>query len=82
VTSRWKFPQPVEIAQDEEPAEKNSSKPNTTRGSNVDELTSELKQFKLQRKIDKLKKKLKSKKSRQATSCSSSNEQSDASSEE
>jgi hypothetical protein len=44
--------------------DKNSSKPNTLRGSNVAELTSKLKQLKLQRKIDKLQKKLKSKKSR------------------
>jgi hypothetical protein len=62
--------------------DKDSSKPNTLRGPNVDELTSGLKQLKLQWKIDKLKKKLKSKKSREMTSSSSSNEESDVSSEE
>jgi hypothetical protein len=57
---------------------KNSSKHSTLNGSRVEELSSELMQLKLQRKIDKLK----AMKSRQLTSSSSSNEESDASSEE
>jgi hypothetical protein len=48
----------------------------------VEQLSSELMQLKLQRKIDKLKKKLKNPKSQQLTSSSSSNEESDDSSEE
>jgi hypothetical protein len=48
----------------------------------MEQLSSELKQLKLQRKIDKLKKKLKDSKSQQLTSSSSSNEETDASSEE
>jgi hypothetical protein len=64
------------------PGDNGSSKPNTPKGSNVNELTSELKQLKLQRKIDKLKKNLRSKKCREMTSSSSSNEESDVSSEE
>jgi hypothetical protein len=63
-------------------SDKNSSTHDTLRGLHVDELTSELKQLKLQRKIDKPKKKLKLKKSQQVTSSSSSNEESDASFEE
>jgi hypothetical protein len=62
--------------------DKNSSKHNTPKGSRVEELSSELMQLKLQRKIDKLKKKLKVMKSSQLTSSSLSNEESDASSEE
>jgi hypothetical protein len=62
--------------------DKNSPKHGTPKGSRVEELSSELMQLKLQRKIDKLKKKLKDSKSRQLTSSSSSNEESDASFEE
>jgi hypothetical protein len=50
--------------------------------SRVEQLSSELKQLKLQRKIDKLKKNLKESKSREVVSSSSSNEEIDASSEE
>jgi hypothetical protein len=46
------------------------------------QLSSELKQLKLQRRIDKVKKKLKESKSREVASSSSSNEETDASSEE
>jgi hypothetical protein len=70
------------LGQTPPPGDNGSSKPNTPKGSNVNKLTSELKQLKLQRKIDKLKKNLRSKKSREMTSSSSSNEESDASSEE
>jgi hypothetical protein len=58
------------------PGDKDSSKPNTPRGSNVDELSSELKMLKLQEKIAKLKKKLKHKKSKdqELSSSLSSNE--------
>jgi uncharacterized membrane-anchored protein YhcB (DUF1043 family) len=48
----------------------------------VEQLYSEVKQLKLQRKIDKLKKKLKDYKSLEVASFSSSNEETDASSEE
>jgi hypothetical protein len=48
----------------------------------VEQLSSEFKQLKLLRKIDKLNKKLKDSRSRQLTSSSSSNEETDASSEE
>jgi uncharacterized membrane-anchored protein YhcB (DUF1043 family) len=48
----------------------------------VEQLSSEVKQLKLQRKIDKLKKKLKDYKSLEVASFSSSNEETDASSEE
>jgi hypothetical protein len=48
----------------------------------VEQLSSELMQLKLQRKIDKLKKKLKDSKSCQLTSSSSSNEETDDTSEE
>jgi hypothetical protein len=48
----------------------------------VEQLSSELMQLKLQRKIHKLKKKLKYSKSQQLTSSSSSNEETDDSSEE
>jgi hypothetical protein len=51
--------------------DKNSPKHGTPKGSRVEELSSELMQLKLQRKIDKLKKKLKDSKSRQLTSSSS-----------
>jgi hypothetical protein len=54
----------------------------TPKGSRVEQLSSELMQLKLQRKIDKLKKKLKDSKSQQLTSSSSSNEETDDSSEE
>jgi hypothetical protein len=54
----------------------------TLKDSRVEQLSSELKQLKLQRKIDKLKKKLKNPKSRELASSSSSNEETDASSEE
>jgi hypothetical protein len=51
-------------------------KPPSPRGSNADELTAELKVFKLQEKIAKLKRKLKSKKIKvQEVSSSSSNEE-------
>jgi hypothetical protein len=62
--------------------DKNSPKDGTPMGSRVEELSSKLMQLKLQRKIDKLKKKLKTSKSQQLTFSSSSNEESDASSEE
>jgi hypothetical protein len=64
------------------PGNKDSSKPNTTRGLNVDELTYELKVLKPQEKIAKLKKKLKSKKMKVQDLCSSlsSNEEGDVSS--
>jgi hypothetical protein len=52
------------------------------RDSCVEQLSSELKQLKLQRKIGKLKKKLKESKSREVACSSSSNEEADASSEE
>jgi hypothetical protein len=48
----------------------------------VDQLSFELKQLKLQRKINKLKKKLKDSRSRQLISSPSSNEETDASSDE
>jgi hypothetical protein len=48
----------------------------------VEQLSSKLMQLKLQRKIDKLKKKLKDYKSQQLTSSSSSNEETDDSSKE
>jgi hypothetical protein len=54
----------------------------TPKGSRVDQLSSKLIQLKLQRKIYKLKKKLKDSKSRQLTSSSSSNEETNGSSEE
>jgi hypothetical protein len=53
-----------------------------SKDSSVEQLSSELKQLKLQRKIDKLKKKLKESKSCEVASSSSSNEETDASSEE
>jgi hypothetical protein len=53
-----------------------------SRESRVEQLSFELKQLKLQRKIDKLKTKLKDFKSRELTSSSLSNEEIDASSEE
>jgi hypothetical protein len=53
-----------------------------SKDSRVEQLSSELKQLKLQRRIDKLKKKLKESKSREVASSSSSNEETDASSEE
>jgi hypothetical protein len=52
------------------------------KGSCVDQLSFELKQLKLQRKIDKIKNNIKDSRSRQLTSSSSSNEEADASSEE
>jgi hypothetical protein len=54
----------------------------TPKGSRVEQLSFELKQLKLQRMIDKIKKKLKDSKSRKLTSSSSSNEETDDSSEE
>jgi hypothetical protein len=54
----------------------------TPMGSRVEQLSFELMQLKLQRKIDKLKKKLKESKSRQLTSSSLLNEETDDSSEE
>jgi hypothetical protein len=54
----------------------------TPKGSRVEQLSSELMQLKLQRKIDKLKKKFKDSKSQQWTSSSSWNEETDDSSEE
>jgi hypothetical protein len=54
----------------------------TPKGSHVEQLSTKLKQLNLQRKIDKLKKKLKECKSRELASSSSSNEETDASSEE
>jgi hypothetical protein len=54
----------------------------TPMGSRVEQLSSELKQLKLQRMIDKLKKKLKDSKSGQLTSSPSSNEETDDSSKE
>jgi hypothetical protein len=48
----------------------------------VEQLSSKLKELKLQRKIEKLKKKLKEFKSQEVASSSSSNEDTDASSEE
>jgi hypothetical protein len=64
------------------PEDKDSSKPTTSRALNVDELTSELKVIKLQEKIAKLKKNLKSKKTKvqELSSSSSSNEEGDLSS--
>jgi hypothetical protein len=53
-----------------------------SRESRVEQLSFKLKQLKLQRKIDKLKKKLKDFKSRELASSSLSNEEIDASSEE
>jgi hypothetical protein len=50
--------------------------------SRVEQLSSELKQLKLQRKIDKLKKKIKESKSHEVVSSSSSNKEAGASSEE
>jgi hypothetical protein len=47
----------------------------TPKGSHVEQLSSELMQLKLQKKIDKLQKKFKESKSRQLTSSSSSNEE-------
>jgi hypothetical protein len=52
------------------------------KGSCVEELSSELMQLKLQRKINKLKKKLKTSKNQKLTSSSSSNEETDATFEE
>jgi hypothetical protein len=57
-------------------------KDGTPKGSRVEQLSSKLKQLKLQRKIDILKKKLKDSKSDQLTSSPSSHKESDASSEE
>jgi hypothetical protein len=54
----------------------------TSKDSRVEQLCSKLKQLKLQRKIDKLKKKLNEFKSREVASSYSSNEETDASSEE
>jgi hypothetical protein len=54
----------------------------TPKGSRVEQLSSELKQLKLRRKIDKLKKKLKESNSRELASSSSSNEETDDSSKE
>jgi hypothetical protein len=64
------------------PGDRDTSKPPTLRGSMVDELTSELKVLKLQEKIAKIKKKLKSKKTKvqEVSSSSSSNEESNGSS--
>jgi hypothetical protein len=62
----------------EDLGDKNSPKHSTPNGSRVEKLSSELKQLKLQRKIEKPK----ASKSQQLTSSSSSNEESDASSEE
>jgi hypothetical protein len=53
-----------------------------SKDSGVEQLSSELKQLKLQRKIDKLKKKFKDSKSHEVASSSSSNEETDASSKE
>jgi hypothetical protein len=53
-----------------------------SKDSRVEQLSSELKQLKLQRKIDKLKKKLKDSRSWQLTSSSSLNEEADTSSKE
>jgi ribosomal protein L24 len=53
-----------------------------SKDSHVEQLSFELKQLKLQRKIYKLKKKLKDSKSHEVVSSSSSNEETDASSEE
>jgi hypothetical protein len=53
-----------------------------SKDSRVEQLSFELKQLKLQRKINKLKKKLKDSRSRQLISSSSSNEETDASSDE
>jgi hypothetical protein len=53
-----------------------------SKDSSVEQLSSELKQLKLQRKIDMLKKKLKESKSCEVASSSSSNEETNASSEE
>jgi hypothetical protein len=50
-----------------------------SRDSHVEQLSSELKQLKFQRKIGKLKKKLKDSKSQELASSSSSNEETDAS---
>jgi hypothetical protein len=61
---------------------KNTPKDGTPKGLHVEQLSSELKQLNLRRKIDKLKKRLKDSKSRQLTSSSSSNEDTDASSKE
>jgi hypothetical protein len=52
---------------------KNTPNDDTPKGSCVEQLSSELMQLKLQRKIDKLKKKPKECKSQQLTSSSSSN---------
>jgi hypothetical protein len=52
------------------------------KGSRVEQLSSELKQLKLQRKIDMLKKKLRDSKCWELASSSSSNEETDASSKE
>jgi hypothetical protein len=54
----------------------------TPKGLQVEQLSSELMQLKVQRKIDKLKKKLKGSKSQQLTSSSSSNKETNDSSEE
>jgi hypothetical protein len=62
----------------EDSGDKNSSKHGTSKGSHVEELSSNLMQLKFQRKIDKLK----TSKSQQLTFSSSSNQESDASSEE
>jgi hypothetical protein len=54
----------------------------TPKGSHVEQLSSKLKQLKLQKRIDKLKKKRKESKSQELASSSSSNEETNASSEE
>jgi hypothetical protein len=54
----------------------------TPKGLRVEQLSSELMQLKLERKINKFMKKLKDSKSRQLTSSSSTNEETDDSSEE
>jgi hypothetical protein len=56
--------------------------PPPPKGSRVEELSYELMQIKLQRKINKLKKKLKAPKTQQLTSSSSSNKESDTTFEE
>jgi hypothetical protein len=61
---------------------KTTPKDGTPKGSHVEQFSSKIKQLKLQRKIDYLKKKLKDSKSWQMTCSSSSNEETDASSEE
>jgi hypothetical protein len=53
----------VVLSQVDDSGDKSSSKHDTPKGSHVEELSSELMQLKLQRKIDKLKKNLKAMKS-------------------